>query len=178
MKYRASHWGRLHLTFQSDSLLDLGTVKLLPLHLLVEKLEVPTAPTERNQKGRSEGGEREKRGKKKDFSWVWLAVCRMLCYQVTNECHSSQCLQGSSDKEYHTAGHQLSVYTGFMWVWTRNRVATVQAQCRKGEGSFPYCQASRIPGPETIRSGLSGSLGQHTRGKIPRPWTQACHTRL
>lgn len=53
------------MTFQSDSLLDLGTVKLLPLHLLVEKLEVPTAPTERNQKGRSEGGKREKRGKKR-----------------------------------------------------------------------------------------------------------------
>lgn len=56
------------MTFQSDSLLDLGTVKLLPLHLLVEKPEVPTAPTERNQKGRSEGGKREKRGKKRDFS--------------------------------------------------------------------------------------------------------------
>lgn len=64
MKYRESRWEKLHLTFQSDSLFDLGTVKLLPLHLLVEKLEVPTAQTERNQKGRSEGGKREKRGKR------------------------------------------------------------------------------------------------------------------
>lgn len=46
------------MTFQSDSLLDLGTVKLLPLHLLEEKLEVPTAQTERKQKSRSEGGKR------------------------------------------------------------------------------------------------------------------------
>lgn len=33
------------MTLQSDLLLDLGTVKLLPLHLLVERLEVPTAQT-------------------------------------------------------------------------------------------------------------------------------------
>ena len=62
-KYRESRWEKLHLTFQSDSLFDLGTVKLLPLHLLVEKLEVPTAQTERNQKGRSEG-EKKRRGEK------------------------------------------------------------------------------------------------------------------
>lgn len=64
-KYRESRWAKLHLTFQSGSLLGLGTVKLLPLHLLVEKLEVPTAQTERNGKGRSEGG---KRGGKRDVS--------------------------------------------------------------------------------------------------------------
>lgn len=59
MKYRESRWEKLHLTFQSDLLFDLGTVKLLPLHLLVEKLEVPTAQTEKNQKGRSEDGKKE-----------------------------------------------------------------------------------------------------------------------
>lgn len=53
------------MTFQSDLLFDLGTVKLLLLHLLVEKLEVPTAQTERNQKGRSESGKREERGEKR-----------------------------------------------------------------------------------------------------------------
>lgn len=52
------------MAFQSDSLLDLGTIKLLPLHRSVEKLEVPTAQTERNEKGRSEGGKTEKRGKR------------------------------------------------------------------------------------------------------------------
>lgn len=57
MERRESRWGKLHLTFQSDLLLDLGTVKLPPLHLLVEKLEVPTAQTERNQR----------RGEKRDF---------------------------------------------------------------------------------------------------------------
>lgn len=63
-EYTESRWAKLHLTFQSGSLLDLGTVKLLPLHLLVEKLEVPTAQTERNGKGRSEGGKRGKRREK------------------------------------------------------------------------------------------------------------------
>lgn len=46
LECRESHWGKLQLTLQSDLLLDLGTVKLLPLHLLVERLEVPTAQTE------------------------------------------------------------------------------------------------------------------------------------
>lgn len=55
MEHRESRWGKLHLTFQSDLLLDLGTVKLPPLHLLVEKLEVPTAQTEIREKGRKKG---------------------------------------------------------------------------------------------------------------------------
>lgn len=56
MEHRESRWGKLHLTFQSDLLFDLGTVKLPPLRLLVEKLEVPTAQTERSQRKEEKKG--------------------------------------------------------------------------------------------------------------------------
>lgn len=67
------------------------------------------SPDWKESEGQEWEWKKRREGGKKGFqlSLNWLAMCRMICYQVTNECLSLQCLQSSSDKEYDAARHQL-----------------------------------------------------------------------